>query len=114
MRKPDFIKRVSQNSNMTLKDSQYAVEATFNTLREILLEGEEFAIERLFTFKNVTRAGRTGFSPLTREKIFIKPQRSVRIKLSPIFKKLLNEKLSVEEEPVAEVQEEKKASKKKK
>lgn len=93
MTKSDFIKLVAKDTDLTLRDANLAVGAVFDNLRKILLNGENFTINRFGTFKQVTRAGRNGRSPATGEVIWINPSKSVRLSLSPTFKAEINGKI---------------------
>lgn len=66
------------------------VEKFFETLAEYLKAGESYNVPRFATFKPVQRAARVGRNPLTRERIAIAPQKSVKLVLSDIMKEYLN------------------------
>lgn len=93
MTRANFIKKVAKDSDLTIRDATVAVGAVFDNLRKLLLDGDTFALQRFLTFKQVARAGRAGRNPSTGEEIWIKPSKSIRLVLSPIFKAELNNQL---------------------
>lgn len=86
MTKSELIRRISKKTNTTLKQTQNVFDATFEELREILLEGESFSIERFIGFKTVVSKPRDGRNPLTGEIVPIPAVRRVRIVPSLAFK----------------------------
>ena len=92
MTKVEFIKQVAQDADLTKHDATVAVNAVFDNLKKLLVNGDSFAISRFCTFTPITRAGRNGHSPITGEAIWIEPKKSVKVKLSNAFKAELNNK----------------------
>ena len=92
MTKPEFVKLVAKDADITIRDANVAVAAVFDNLRKLLIAGDTFTVNRFCTFKTVERAGRNGRSPATGEQIWIEPSKSAKIALSSVFKAELNGK----------------------
>ena len=71
MRKQDLIKDVAQRANQPESVAGAVVNATFDSIRDSLANGEEVTITGFGSFRITERAAREGRNPQTRERIVI-------------------------------------------
>ncbi|NLU53592.1 MAG: HU family DNA-binding protein [Clostridiaceae bacterium] len=90
MNKADLISAVAQQSGLTKKDSEAAIDALVSVVGETLANGEKVVLVGFGTFETKNRAARKGRNPQTKETITI-PASKV-----PVFKagKTLKEKVN--------------------
>lgn len=90
MNKADLISAVAQQSGLTKKDSEAAIDALVSVVGEALSNGEKVVLVGFGTFETKNRAARKGRNPQTKETITI-PASKV-----PVFKagKTLKEKVN--------------------
>ena len=90
MNKADLISAVAQQSGLTKKDSEAAIDALVSVVGETLANGEKVVLVGFGTFETKNRAARKGRNPQTKETITI-PATKV-----PVFKagKTLKEKVN--------------------
>lgn len=90
MNKADLISAVAQQSGLTKKDSEAAIDALVSVVGETLSNGEKVVLVGFGTFETKNRAARKGRNPQTKETITI-PASKV-----PVFKagKTLKEKVN--------------------
>lgn len=91
MKKTDLVRKIAKRSGETIKTTQAVFDATFEELRELLLAGDSFAVERFAGFKTVINAPREARNPLTGEKVSVPAMRRLRVTPSLAFKKELKE-----------------------
>lgn len=71
MTKTDLIAKVAEQTGLTKKDADKAVNAVFETLTETLAAEEKVALVGFGTFEVRARAARKGLNPRTKEEITI-------------------------------------------
>ncbi len=69
--KAELVERVAAKTNLTKKDVTAAVEALFETVQDVLAEGEKVQVIGFGTFEVRDRAARKGRNPQTGEEIEI-------------------------------------------
>lgn len=69
--KAELVERVASKTNLTKKDVTAAVEALFETIQDVLSEGEKVQVIGFGTFEVRDRAARKGRNPQTGEEIEI-------------------------------------------
>lgn len=80
MNKNDLINEVASVANVTKADAGRCVEATFDTITNILKNGGQFIMPGFGTFSVGERAARTGRNPRTGEPIAIKAAKVPKFK----------------------------------
>lgn len=65
--KPDFVNLLTERCEVTKKNAAEMYDNVFNTLAEVVSEGNEVAIPNLGRFKITERAARTARNPRTNE-----------------------------------------------
>lgn len=73
--KAELIERVASKTNLTKKDVTATVEALFQTIEEVLAEGDKVQVIGFGTFEVRERAARKGRNPQTGEEIQIQATR---------------------------------------
>ena len=76
--KIDLIARVAERSGISVKETSTLVNATLETIREALKEGDEVRLTGFGSFGVRTRAAHTGVNPQTRAKIRVPAKQRVR------------------------------------
>ncbi len=71
MHKSDLARRVAEEANLSNKDAEAAVDATFNIISQTLASGEKVVITGFGTFERKKRKARTGRHPSTGDVISI-------------------------------------------
>lgn len=80
MTKVELIAKVAAEADMTKKDAEKAVNATFVALADSLQAGEKIAVSGFGTFEVRERAEHKGRNPQTKEEIMIPASRTVAFK----------------------------------
>lgn len=80
MNKADLISAVAQQSGLTKKDSEAAIDAFVSTVEETLSKGDKVVLVGFGTFEVKKRAARKGRNPQTKEEIKIPASKA------PVFK----------------------------
>ena len=90
MNKADLISAVAQQSGLTKKDSEIAIDALVSVVEESLSNGEKVVLVGFGTFETKNRAERKGRNPQTKETITIPASKA------PVFKagKALKDKVN--------------------
>ena len=90
MNKADLISAVAQQSGLTKKDSEAALDALVSVVEETLSQGEKVVLVGFGTFETKNRAARKGRNPQTKEAITIPASKA------PVFKagKALKDKVN--------------------
>lgn len=73
--KAELVEKVASKTNLTKKDVTATVEALFQTIEEVLAEGDKVQVIGFGTFEVRERAARKGRNPQTGEEIQIKATR---------------------------------------
>ena len=71
MNKTELIAAVAEQSGLSKKDAEAAVNAVFDSVKDALAEGDKVSLIGFGTFSVKTRAARTGLNPRTKETIEI-------------------------------------------
>ncbi|MGN6699035.1 MAG: HU family DNA-binding protein [Thermomicrobiales bacterium] len=71
MRKQDLVKEVATQTNMSPRQVQLVVDATFNAIRDSMAKGEKVTLTGFGSFEVAERNEREGRNPRTGEKITI-------------------------------------------
>ncbi len=90
MNKADLINAVAQQSGLTKKDSEAALDALVSVVEDSLSKGEKVVLVGFGTFETKDRAARKGRNPQTKETITIPASKA------PVFKagKALKDKVN--------------------
>ncbi len=90
MNKADLISAVAQQSGLTKKDSEAAIDALVSVVEDSLSNGEKVVLVGFGTFETKNRAARKGRNPQTKETITIPASKA------PVFKagKALKDKVN--------------------
>jgi len=90
MTKEDIIKNVWAELNISNKQARDAVEAVFNTLKNVLAKGDQVEIRGFGKFIIREKNTRIGRNPRTGEEAEITARRVVTFKPSKIFRNTVN------------------------
>lgn len=71
MTKAEFVTKIAEKSNISKKQAEEDLALIFDTLAELLANGEAIAIPGFGKFSVTTRKARTGINPQTKQKIQI-------------------------------------------
>ena len=71
MRKQDLVKEVATKSNMSPRQVQMVVDATFDAIRDAMAKGDKVTLTGFGSFEVAQRNEREGRNPRTGEKIMI-------------------------------------------
>lgn len=90
MTRAELIVNVADRAKLDRKSAEKAVTATFETIKEALIEGDKVQVLGFGTFENRTRAARKGRNPRTGEEIDIKPSKLPSFKAGKGLKEAVN------------------------
>ena len=90
MTRAELIINVAEKAKMDRKSAERAVTATFETIKQALIEGDIVQVLGFGTFENRTRAARKGRNPRTGEEIDIKPSKLPSFKAGKGLKDAVN------------------------
>ncbi|HPJ75349.1 MAG TPA: HU family DNA-binding protein [Clostridia bacterium] len=88
MNKREFIKAMSAESGLTVKDTDKAYDAFLEVVAKALKEGDKVQLAGFGTFEVKKRAARTGVNPKTGEKVQIKASKAPALRFGKSFKEL--------------------------
>lgn len=71
MTKTELVTKVADATELSKKDAAAAITAIFETITDVLINGDKLTIFGFGTFETRHRAARTGHNPATGEKIKI-------------------------------------------
>ena len=80
MNKTDLVNYVANNTDLSKKEAQLAVDAVISGISSTLAQGEKVSLPGFGSFEVRTRAARQGINPATREPMEIKASKSVGFK----------------------------------
>ena len=86
MNKTELIAAVAEKANISKKDSEAIVTATFDTIVDALKEGEKVQLVGFGSFEVKHRAARTGRNPKTKAAITIPASSTPTFKAGKAFK----------------------------
>lgn len=90
MNKTELVAAVAAKAEISKKDAEAAVSATFDTITAALAEGKKVALVGFGTFAVKERAARTGLNPQTKEKIEIAASKAPAFKAGKALKDAVN------------------------
>lgn len=76
MKKADFVSIVAEKSNLSKKDTQEVIDKAFETIEDLLANGDSISFLKFGSFSVATRAAREGKVPGT-DKTYSKPETKV-------------------------------------
>jgi len=86
MKKADFLKIIAEKTSLSKKDSEAILNASLETIQEILIKGESITFMGFGTFDTVERGARETTLPGTKRKIQVPPRTSVKFKVGKNLK----------------------------
>ena len=90
MTRAELIVSVADKAQLDRKSAERAVTATFETIKQALVEGDKVQVLGFGTFENRTRAARKGRNPRTGEEIDIKASSLPSFKAGKGLKEAVN------------------------
>ena len=90
MNKNEFIDAVAKSADLTKKDSERAVNAIIDVIKDSLRDGDEIRIMGFGTFEVSQRNAKQGRNPRTGEKIDIKASKAPRFRPGKALKDAVN------------------------
>ena len=90
MTRAELILKVAEKANIDRKIAEKVVAATFDTIKQALIENDKVQVLGFGTFENRTRAARTGRNPRTGEEIEIKASNLPSFKAGKSLKEAVN------------------------
>ena len=88
--KQDLVNKVAEATDLTKKDSESVVDATFKAIEEFLVQGEKVQLIGFGNFEVRERAARQGRNPQTGETIQIKASKVPAFKAGKALKDAVN------------------------
>ena len=86
MTKPELVKAVATEAEMTNKDAEKAVNAMLEVITDALVRGEKVQLIGFGTFEISERAAREGRNPQTGESVHIEASRAPKFKAAKTLK----------------------------
>ena len=90
MTKPELVKAVATEAEMTNKDAEKAVNAMLEVITDALVRGEKVQLIGFGTFEISERAAREGRNPQTGESVHIEASRAPKFKAGKALKDAVN------------------------
>lgn len=90
MTRAELIVAVADKAKLDRKSAEKAVAATFETIKQALIEGDKVQVLGFGTFENRTRAARKGRNPRTGEEISIQASKLPSFKAGKSLKEACN------------------------
>ena len=90
MKKTDLIAAVAEQSGLSKKDAEKAVNATIDTIINAVAEGDKIQLTGFGTFEQRQRNARTGVDPRTGNSIEIPASKVPAFKAGKGFKDIVN------------------------
>ena len=90
MTKAELVVNVAEKAGLNRRDSEKAVAAVFDTIKQALIEGDKVQVIGFGTFENRTRSARTGRNPRTGEPIDIPASKLPSFKAGKGLKEAVN------------------------
>ena len=84
--KKDIVKRVAENTKLSKKEAEAAVNEVFAEITETLADGGELSVAGFGKFEVKTRPARSGINPLTKALIEIAESKSPAFKAAKALK----------------------------
>lgn len=90
MTRAELIVAVADKAKLDRKSAEKAVTATFETIKDALIEGDKVQVLGFGTFENRTRSARKGRNPRTGEEIEIQSSKLPSFKAGKSLKEAVN------------------------
>ena len=91
MNKVELVDQIATKSGLTKKDSEAALKAFMETIKETIKKGEKIQLIGFGSFEPVDKAAREGRNPKTKEIIQIPAKKAIKFSAGKDLKNLLNE-----------------------
>lgn len=91
MKKTDLIAAVAEQSGLSKKDAEKAINATINTIIKAVADGDKIQLTGFGTFEQRQRNARTGVDPRTGNSIEIPASKVPAFKAGKGFKDIVNQ-----------------------
>ena len=91
MKKTDLIHAIAEQSGLSKKDAEKALNATIDTIIKAVAEGEKIQLTGFGTFEQRQRNARTGVDPRTGNTIEIPASKVPTFKAGKGFKDIVNQ-----------------------
>ena len=91
MKKTDLIAAVAEQSGLSKKDAEKAINATIDTIIKAVAEGDKIQLTGFGTFEQRQRNARTGVDPRTGNSIEIPASKVPAFKAGKGFKDIVNQ-----------------------
>ena len=91
MKKTDLIHAIAEQSGLSKKDAEKALNATIDTIIKAVAEGEKIQLTGFGTFEQRQRNARTGVDPRTGNTIKIPASKVPAFKAGKGFKDIVNQ-----------------------
>ncbi|MBO8415550.1 MAG: HU family DNA-binding protein [Proteobacteria bacterium] len=92
MNKGQLVDKIAEKTNLSLKDSQAALNAFVDTVKDTLVSGESISLVGFGTFLVRERSERMGRNPRTKEEVHIPAGKVPAFKAGKSLKDSLNNK----------------------
>lgn len=90
MKKTELIAAIAEQSGLTKKDAEKALNATIDTIIKVVAEGDKIQLTGFGTFEQRQRNARTGVDPRTGNSIEIPASKVPAFKAGKGFKDIVN------------------------
>ena len=90
MNKNELIAVVAEAANVSKKDADAVIKATFEAITTAIANGDKVQLIGFGTFESRERAARTGINPLTKEKITVAASKVPAFKAGKALKDAVN------------------------
>ena len=80
MNKTELIEKIANSANLSKADAKKALDATVDTIKAALVEGDKVQLIGFGTFSVNERPAREGINPATKEKITIAAKKVAKFK----------------------------------
>ena len=90
MKKTELIAAIAEQSGLTKKDAEKALNATIDTIIKAVAEGDKIQLTGFGTFEQRQRNARTGVDPRTGNSIEIPASKVPAFKAGKAFKDIVN------------------------
>ena len=91
MNKTELVAAITEQAELSKKDSEKALKAFIDVVSDELKKGEKIQLVGFGTFEVIERAAREGRNPLTGEKMKIKASKAPKFKAGKALKDAVNE-----------------------
>ena len=91
MKKTELIAAIAEQSGLTKKDAEAALNATLDTITKAVAEGDKIQLTGFGTFEQRQRNARTGVDPRTGNSIDIPASKVPAFKAGKAFKDIVNQ-----------------------